>query len=88
MWTQLDAETDTRATEVPGVGVIVGVPGIGMTFVPGARIIRGQLARDTRNAPPVVSDGLTAAEIRKKQPLLPDPGALSYLVMDEDAAEY
>ena len=87
MWEIVDAETDTRASEVPGVGVIVA-NSCGMVFVPRARVWKGKLVRDTRNAPPLHGEGLTAEEIRAKQPLVADPGALSYLVLDEDAAEY
>lgn len=84
MWTQLDPTTDTRGAEVPGLGVVIGVPGLGMCFVPGARIHRGAVVRDTRTAPPIAPNGLSAAEIRAKQPLVVDPGALSYLVTTDD----
>lgn len=93
MWRLLDEETDTRAMEVAGVGVVIGVPGIGLAFVPGSRLrptASGsfELTREDRTTPPLRGTGLTADEIRAKQPLVVDEGALSYLVMDEDAAEY
>lgn len=83
----LDAESETHATEIPGVGVVVTAPGYGMCFVPRTRIFQGKLVRDTRNAPPLHGEGLSAAEIRAKQPLVVDEGALSYIV-DTDTPEY
>ncbi|MBI1316397.1 hypothetical protein GC167_05995 [bacterium] len=88
MWICIDAESETHASEVSGVGVIVTAPGYGMCFVPGARLVKGRLQREDRTTPPLHSSGLTAAEIRAKQPLIPDEGALSYLVLDEDTPEY
>ena len=91
MWELLDAATDTRATEVPGAGVIIGVPGMGLTFVPKARLVMLKqpingathvIQRDERNAPPIKA-GKTAAEIRAEQPLVADPGAAAYFTQDE-----
>lgn len=91
MWELLDAGTDTRATEIPGLGVLVGVPGMGLTMVHGARLrmlkdpIDGathQITRDERTNPPLVS-GKSAKEIRDGQPQVPDPGAMVYYTQDE-----
>lgn len=93
MWELLDGATETRATEVPGVGVIIGVPGLGLTFVPRARLIMlkqplpcgatHMIQRDERNAPPVKA-GATAEEIRARQGAGPvDPGAGQYYTQDE-----
>lgn len=98
MWKTLETgESATLGAEVPGVGVLVAAPGVGMCFVPRARLralrtpcggATHQIVREDRNAPPLSSNGLTASQIRAKQPLAPDPGALSYLVFDESDSEY
>jgi hypothetical protein len=98
MWETLETgENTTLATEVPGVGCIVAVPGVGLTFVPHTRLrMMNQpnngathvITRDDRNRPPLTPTGKSAAEIRAAQPNVVDPGALNYLVLDEDAAEY
>lgn len=98
IWETLETgENTTMGTEVPGVGVLVAVPGVGMCFVPRTRLrmlqtprdgATHQIVRDDRNAPPLSSNGLTADQIRAKQPLVPDPGALNYLVLDEGDSEY
>lgn len=97
MWETLEGgENTTFGTEVPGVGCIIAVPGVGMCFVPGTRLrslsepigdTTHVITRDDRNAPPLVK-GKTAAEILRTQPDVADPGALNYIVLDEEAAEY
>lgn len=92
MWELLDAATDTRATEVPGAGVIIGVPGMGLTFVPRTRLVMLKqpingathiIQRDERNAPPIKA-GATAQELREKQGAAPvDPGASAYYTQDD-----
>lgn len=91
MWELLDAATDTRATEIPGVGVIVGVPGMGLTFVPRSRLVMLRepqngathvIQRDERAAPPL-TQGKSAEEIRASQPLVADPGAQAYYTQDD-----
>lgn len=78
MWTVIDESTDTRAAEVPGIGVIVGVPGMGLTLVPGARILKNQVVRDLRTDPPLVN-GVKASDIVVR----PDPGAQVYYTQDD-----
>lgn len=90
MWERLDSATNTMATEIPGLGCIVGSPGVGLVFVPGARLrmlnepIDGAthlITRDERAAPPI-APGLTREEILKNA--IPDPGARAYFVIEED----
>lgn len=98
MWETLETgENTTLATEIPGVGCMVAVPGVGVCFVPRTRLVMLRepndgathvIQRDDRTAPPLRTTGLTAAEIRARQPLVPDPGALNYLVLDESDPEY
>lgn len=98
IWSVLETgDNTTLGTEVPGVGVILAVPGVGMCFVPGTRLrmlrepldgATHQITREDRSTPPLSSSGKSAAEIRAAQPLVVDEGALSYLVLDEDAAEF
>ena len=97
MWEVLDAtETPTYGTEVPGVGVVLAVPGVGMCFVPGSRLrmhrepVNGathQITREDRSSPALIG-GKTAHELRAEQPLVVDPGAAAYLVHDADDAEF
>lgn len=94
IWSVLETgDNTTLASEVPGVGCIVAVPGVGVCFVPGTRLrmlrepIDGathQVIRDDRTSAPLVT-GKSAAEIRAAQPLVPDPASLSYLVQTDDS---
>lgn len=98
MWETLETGENTAlATEVPGVGCVIAVPGVGMCFVPCTRLrmlsepnngATHVITRDDRNRPPLTPNGKSAEEIRRGQPLVVDPGAMNYLVLDEDAAEY
>lgn len=97
IWSVLEeGENTTLATEVPGVGVVLAVPGAGVCFVPGSRLrplrdcvglVTHQITKEDRTVPPV-RGGLTAAEIVAKAPGELDPGARSYLVLDDEAAGY
>lgn len=98
MWETLETGGNaTFGTEIPGVGCVIALPGVGMCFVPRTRLkmltqpndgATHVITRDDRTAPPLTPNGKSAAEIRAGQPLVADPGALSYLVIDEDAAEF
>lgn len=95
MWETLETgENTTLGTEVPGIGCIVAVPGVGLCFVPRTRLVMLKepnngathfIARDDRNAPPLRGRGKTAMEIRAEQPLVVDEGALNYLLDMEDS---
>lgn len=88
MWTILDEATDTRATEIPGLGCIVGVPGLGLTFVPGARLrpvggdnrVTHVISRDDRSKPPI-ANGPNARDIGERAK--PDPGAQHYFTTED-----
>lgn len=98
MWETLETgENTTLATEVPGIGCIVAVPGVGMCFVPRTRLkmlsapIDGAthvIQRDERAAPPLQT-GKTAAQIRAAQPRDgADPAAAAYIIHDDDNADF
>lgn len=97
-WTTIAYGSDrlyTRASEIPGVGVLVCVSdhgsahgGVSMTTVYGARLRGAEIMREDRTAPPMRGGGLTAAEIIAKQPAIVDEGAGNYIVIDDEAPEY
>lgn len=88
MWALLeDGDDRTLGHEVPGVGVIVATTA-GACFVPGARLRGSNIVREDRTHPPISQEGATAEQIRAKQPLVVDPGALSYGVFDDGAADW
>lgn len=97
MWEILETgENTTMATEVPGVGCVLAIPGVGAVFVPRTRLVMLKepkdgathvITRDDRNSAPLRA-GLSAAEIRSKQPEIVDPGGQQYIVHDVDDATY
>lgn len=87
MWEIIDGPMNTFGSETPGLGVIVAAPGVGMCFVPGARLsmlkepINGathMVIRDERTSPPLVN-GRKASDIKVR----PDPGAQQFYTMDD-----